>query len=123
MRIRQSQVTGRIDHKPTRGQRRLQRESDGSSIIVAVLHSPLVIIFWWIFCISASVLLVRSGIAALSRLEVRTQAEAALKEEEARGLELMQKLEEAKTDFAKERIIRDELGLQKPGEEVLQIRK
>jgi cell division protein FtsB len=49
------------------------------------------------------------------------QAKEKLSREEKRALELIERLNKADTPFAKEKIIRDELQMQRPGETVLQI--
>jgi cell division protein FtsB len=51
------------------------------------------------------------------------QAKARLAQEEKEALELIDKLNKADTPFAKEKIIRDELQMQKPNETILQIPK
>ncbi len=51
------------------------------------------------------------------------QAKARLAQEEKKALELIEKLNTADTPFAKEKIIRDELQMQKPSETVILIPK
>ncbi len=51
------------------------------------------------------------------------QSKSRLEEEEKKALELIDKLNKADTPFAKEKIIRDELQMQKPNETVIQIPK
>lgn len=51
------------------------------------------------------------------------QSHERLKEEERKALELIEKLNKADTPFAKEKIVRDELQMQKPDETVIQIPK
>lgn len=72
-------------------------------------------------CIFVGISLIRSGLQARRAFEARRQAEASVHEKEVKGLELMEQLKEANTPFATEKIIRDELNLQLPGEVILQL--
>lgn len=56
-------------------------------------------------------------------IDRQKQAQIRLKEEETRALDLIDKLNKADTSFAKEKIIRDELQMQRPDETLLEIPK
>lgn len=85
------------------------------------VHHPAVLTAWVILCILVGGSLIRSGLQARTAFEAKRKAEANVQEKEKKGLELMEQLKEANTSFATEKIIRDELNLQLPGEVILQL--
>jgi hypothetical protein len=76
---------------------------------------------WVLVCLGLSITLWQSVASLRANFDRASQAEKQVKHEEDVGLTLIEKLKEADTDFSKEKIIRDELGLQKPGEVILQV--
>ena len=87
------------------------------------LFHPVVLFTWILLCGFFSWGLWQSVAAMRQSLDRQAQAEAKLHEEEKRALDLIDKLNAADTQFAKEKIIRDELQMQRPGETVIQIPK
>ncbi|HAV15095.1 MAG TPA: hypothetical protein DCX25_02085 [Candidatus Pacebacteria bacterium] len=85
------------------------------------LFSRIFFVIWLIFCASVSVSLTKSLfsiVSSQSRVRVLEKQHAELERKNA-GLE--QKITNSRTPFAKESIIRNELGLQKPNEVVVQV--
>ncbi len=82
---------------------------------------PLFIAGWIGVCFLVGLSLIRSGLQARNAFVAKQQAEANLHEKEEKGLQLMEQLKEANTPYAQEKIIRDELNLQLPGEVILQL--
>lgn len=81
------------------------------------------LILWGLVCLFISIGLLKSVASMRLSLTREQQAKARLALEEKKALELIDKLNKADTPFAKEKIIRDELQMQKPDEMVLQIPK
>ena len=84
-------------------------------------HHPLFSVLWIGACVLLGFSLIRSGLQARNAFETKEQAEANVREKEEKGLELMKQLQEANTPYAQEKIIRDELNMQLPGEVILQL--
>ena len=85
------------------------------------LFSRIFFIIWLILCASVSISLTKSLfsiVSSQSRVRVLEKQQTELERENA-GLE--QKITDSRTPFAKESIIRNELGLQKPNEVVVQV--
>ncbi len=85
------------------------------------LTHPLIIGIWTLACLFVGIGLIRSGLSVRQVVERKTQAEEQLSTEETRGMQLIQELEESNSSYAKEKIIREELRMQLPGETILQI--
>lgn len=94
---------------------------DPGSFFHGILSHPLIIGLWVLGTLLVSIQLIHSAITSKQIIKNRVRQEELLKEEEKRGLELMRTYDETNTDFAKEKIIRDELHMQKPGETILQL--
>ncbi|OGJ22310.1 MAG: hypothetical protein A2804_02025 [Candidatus Pacebacteria bacterium RIFCSPHIGHO2_01_FULL_46_10] len=85
------------------------------------LFSRIFFIIWLILCASVSISLTKSLfsiVSSQSRVRVLEKQHAELERENA---SLEQKITDSRTPFAKESIIRNELGLQKPNEVVVQV--
>lgn len=83
--------------------------------------SPIFVAVWCIICVAISVSLLqhlKSISKATSRLAMM---ESQTQELEKKNEELQQKIEDARSPFNRERMIRDQLGMQKPGEVIVQI--
>lgn len=91
------------------------------SLFWQILLHPAVIFLWILATLFASIQLLSSAITSRTVLDEKARQERLLKKEEQKGFDIIEKVEEAQTDFAKEKIIRDELHMQKPGEKVLQL--
>lgn len=89
--------------------------------IKSFLFSPFGLIIWGSFCLLISFGLFKSVLAMRSTLLREQQAKARLEQEEQEALEIIEKLNRADTPFAKEKIVRDELQMQRPGETVIQV--
>ena len=85
------------------------------------LTHPVILGVWTLACLFFGIGLIRSGLSVRQVVERKTQAEEQLSAEEARGMQLIQELEESNSSYAKEKIIREELRMQLPGETILQI--
>ncbi|MBP9700292.1 hypothetical protein KBD71_03345 [Candidatus Woesebacteria bacterium] len=85
------------------------------------LTHPLIIGVWTLACLFFGIGLIRSGLSVRQVVERKTQAEEQLSTEESRGMQLIQDLEESNSSYAKEKIIREELRMQLPGETILQL--
>lgn len=85
------------------------------------LTHPLIIGVWTLACLFFGIGLIRSGLSVRQVVERKTQAEEQLSAEETRGIQLIQELEESNSSYAKEKIIREELRMQLPGETILQL--
>jgi hypothetical protein len=85
-----------------------------------ILH-PITIAIWIVLCTGLSAILWRS----MQQMNLSAQriqdAQKHVQQEEQKGLELIDKLNTADTPYAKEKIIRDELNLQRPEEKVIQM--
>lgn len=88
-----------------------------------ILFSPAGLLVWIVVCIFVSGRLWQSVGDMRQSLTRQQQSQERLKEEERKALELIEKLNKADTPFAKEKIVRDELQMQKPDETVIQIPK
>lgn len=97
---------------------RKKHEKSSSSWIVSLLFSPLGLFFWIIFCTILSVGLWNSFQNMKHGLVRYEQAQEKLRQTEQKTLKIIEKLNTAQTDFAKEKIARDELQMQKPGETI-----
>lgn len=86
-----------------------------------VLFHPFVLSLWVIGCLALSFTLLRSMIQIHTNLGLLPQAKQRVQQQEQQGLQLVRQLQEADSPLSQEKIIRDELGLQKPGETVLQL--
>lgn len=102
---------------------RRHQTSSTHHLIKKNLFGPFGLVIWVSFCLFVSIGLWQSVSAMRQSLTREQQAKNRLKEEEKRTLELIEKLNKADTPFAKEKIIRDELQMQKPDETVIQIPK
>lgn len=102
--------------------RRLQRFQAKNKRTTWVFH-PFFLCAWVVLCALLSWSLWRSVDAMTQSIQRQEQAKQKLKEEEAHALDLIDKLNKADTSYAKEKIIRDELQMQLPGETVLEIPK
>lgn len=85
-----------------------------------VFH-PLFLFIWILVCGFFSWGFLSSIQAMKESMNREKQAQSRLKEEEKRALELIDKLNKADTPLAKEKIIRDELQMQRPGETIIEI--
>lgn len=92
-----------------------------SSTILSWFRNPILLLLWILLCIGLSISLWITTIQTRSATDRLDAAQQKVKAEEQRGFTLIQKLNEADSNYAKEKIIRDELGLQKPGETILQV--
>lgn len=92
-----------------------------TGIFWQVLLHPAIIFLWILATLFASIQLISSAFSSRTVLDEKALQERLLKKEEQKGFDIIQKVDEAQTDFAKEKIIRDELHMQKPGEKVLQL--
>ncbi len=91
-----------------------------SSLFEFLLH-PFVIGLWILFCILSGISLIRSGLLSQRVLEQKKAAQEELEKEEEKGIQLIEELQKANSSTEKERIIREELRMQKPGEVILQL--
>lgn len=82
---------------------------------------PLALLLWSILCLIIGVRLLRSALSARQAFSTKTQAEQILQDEEKKGAKLMEQVNQADQALSQEKIIRDELNLQKPGEIILQL--
>ena len=86
-----------------------------------LLNSRVFLLIWLVVCVLASLSL-GNHLADVSRAEKRLH----LTEEKATALEKENaekklKIEEAQSPFEREKMIREQLGMQKPGETVVQV--
>ena len=79
------------------------------------------LVAWVTLCLGLSLILFSSVFRMYQSQQLLTKAQKRLETEEAKALELIQKLEEVDTPFFQEKIIRDELELQRPGETIIQL--
>jgi cell division protein FtsB len=86
-----------------------------------IILSPIGLVFWISFCLFLSYGLWNSVLAMRQSITRQQEAKQRLAQEEKKTLELMEKLDKADTSFAKEKIIRDELQMQKPNEIIIQV--
>lgn len=87
----------------------------------AIILHPITIAIWIVVCLGLSFSLWQS-VATMNQSQQRLADEQQkIKNEEQKGLELIDKLNKADTPYAKEKIIRDELDMQRPGETVIQL--
>lgn len=92
-----------------------------NSSVGNLLRHPLLVVAWILFCLITGVQLIRSGLRTRGVLEKKQDAQDALNKEEQKALKLIQELERTSGKEYQERIIREELRMQKPGEVILQI--
>ncbi len=86
-----------------------------------IVFPRIFIVIWLIFCAYISVSLTKSLFSIISsQSRVRT-LEKQQAEVERENTVLEQKITDSQSPFAKERIIRNELGLQKPNEVIVQV--
>lgn len=116
--LRQLRLTPRKPHKVSFT---FPSKSSSSSFLFRLLFNPIIILLWAIGCSFAGISLLRSAFTTNSAFEQRTRLEKEVELEMEQTKQLEQQLKEADTPLFKERIIREELGLQKPGETVLQL--
>lgn len=77
------------------------------------------IIGWAVFCILVGISLIRSSLQVKDAFSARDKAKEALRVEEEKNQQLKQQLQEADDPLSQEKMIRDQLNMQKPGENVL----
>lgn len=82
---------------------------------------PLFLIFWAVACVGLGIQLLTSALQARSVLSTREKAKQELQTAEREGFQLIEQVEHSSSSYAQEKIIRDELNLQKPGEIILQL--
>ncbi len=86
-----------------------------------ILSQKWVLILWICVCILLGVQLIRSALTTKNAFFAKSQAEERLKKEEETGFSLMEQLRNAQSPLEKEKRIRDQLNMQKPGEIILSI--
>lgn len=86
-----------------------------------ILSQKWVLILWICGCILLGVQLIRSALTTKNAFFAKSQAEERLKKEEETGFSLMEQLRNAQSPLEKEKRIRDQLNMQKPGEIILSI--
>jgi cell division protein FtsB len=96
---------------------------DTVSSLSRYLSHPISLVLWIGVCVLISASLWNSIRQMEQSKHREDDVNAKIKLEETKGLELIDQLEKADTSYAQEKIIRDQLGLQKPGETILQIPK
>lgn len=79
----------------------------------------IVIIGWAVLCVLLATSLIRSALGVKTAFTAREKAAATLKNEEQKNKELREKIQNADDPLTQERMIRDELNKQKPGEVIL----
>lgn len=84
---------------------------------------PLFLLLWVVIMSVVAWKLIQSARDIWSNASRTQLIQEKLTKEEQKNLELMKRLEEADTPFAKEKMIRDELNMQRPGDTTLHIEK
>ena len=81
--------------------------------------STLLVVGWAVLCFLLGIGLVQAGLKTKNAFVARQKAEEALEVERQKNKDLQQKIQDAQEPFSQEKIIRDELNMQKPGEVIL----
>ncbi len=110
-----------MEFSPTRPRRTREKELINTKNTGSFFTQPAVLVLWAILCLIIGISLLHSGFMSRGILSKKAEAQKKLEEEEKKSLEMSQELEKATSDFAKEKIIREELRMQKPGETILQL--
>lgn len=98
------------------------REMSGTESPFSRVFSNRFFLFLWVIgCLVVGARLIYSSFGTKDAFSARDQAEKRLKEEEQKGIELIEKLNKAESQLEEERRIRNELNMQKPGEIILQL--
>lgn len=99
----------------------MRKISHNSSLLTTFFSNPFFLTLWVVGCILVGIRLIHSGLETNQAFSAKRQAEDRLAQEEKKGLELFKKLENSESSLEKEKRIRDELNMQKPGEIILSI--
>jgi cell division protein FtsB len=79
----------------------------------------ILIIGWAILCFLLAISLIKSALGVKTAFTAREKAATVLKAEEQKNKELREKIQHAQDPLTQEKMIRDELNKQKPGEMIL----
>lgn len=116
--LRQSRLTAVLGRRKTAS---FTHPNNDMPLWQRVLLHPIVLLVWAMVWLTLSGLLVRSGLSAQNALEHKVKAQERLKKEEQKTQKLLETLEEVNSPLHDERVIREELNLQKPGEVILEL--
>jgi cell division protein FtsB len=83
--------------------------------------SRVFLLIWLILCVLVAISLVKHLVDVSRAAERLKQAEQRAEQMERENEEKKKLIEEAQSPFERERMIREELGMQKPGESVVEI--
>ena len=99
----------------------MRKINEPPSLIARIFSNRFFLVLWIMGCIVLGIRLIRSGLETKQAFLAKQQAEDRLKQEEKKGVELMEKLNKIQSPLEQERRIREELNMQKPGEIILQL--